>query len=87
MSVAAETIKEHDVVVLTRDVPEHGLVAGDSGVVVSMHAAKSAAEPAWYALEIFALNGDTIDVIDVPAGAVRPARKDEIAHARPVAAE
>jgi len=79
-------IPEHKRAVLTRDVPEHGLVAGDYGVVVSVH--KGSGESVLgYTLEIFAVSGDTIDVIDVPADAVRPARNDEIGHARPVAAE
>ncbi len=30
-------IKEHDIVVLTEDVPEEGLTAGDVGTVVHIH--------------------------------------------------
>ena len=79
-------IAEHDVVVLTRDVPEHNLVAGDTGVVVSIHAGADGAHLG-YVLELFAVDGSTIDVVDVPAGSVRRARSSDVSHARPVAAE
>lgn len=78
-------IAEHTRAVLVKDVPENGLVAGDYGVVVSIH--KRNGEILGYTLEIFALNGETIDIVDVPADAVRAARGDEVGHARPVAAE
>ena len=78
-------IAEHDRAVLLQDIPEHNLVAGDYGVVVSVFAKDGKA--LGYVLEIFALNGDTIGIVDVPADAVRPARRDEIGHARAVAAE
>lgn len=78
-------IAEHTCAVLVKDIPEHGLVAGDYGVVVSIH--KRDSEVVGYTLEIFALNCDTIDIIDVPADAVRAARGDEMGHARPMAAE
>jgi hypothetical protein len=78
-------IAEHTRAVLVRDLPEHGLLAGDYGVVVSVH--KRDGDVAGYTLEIFALNGDTIDIIDVPVDAVRAARGDEVGNARTVAAE
>jgi Domain of unknown function (DUF4926) len=78
-------IPEHDTAVLLRDLPEHGLVAGDYGVVISVHSRDG--KVAGYTLEVFALNGETIDIVDVLADAVRPARNDEVGHARPVAAE
>jgi hypothetical protein len=83
----ANLIKEHDSVVITRDLPAHGLVAGDTGVVVHIHAPPDSDQPDWYLLEIFALDGSTIEVIEAPADAVRPAGSNEIPHARPVAAE
>jgi hypothetical protein len=67
---------------LTRDVPKHGLVAGDTGVVVDI-----APNDGGYLLEIFALDGSAIDVIGVGAGDVRPTRRNGVSHARPVAAE
>lgn len=83
---AERAIAEHDVVVLTRDVAEHNLVAGDTGVVVSIHADASGARLG-YVLELFAVDGSTIGIVDVPAECVRPARRSDLSHARPVAAE
>jgi hypothetical protein len=73
-------IKEFDPVVLTKDLPEHGLQAGDVGWVVMIHAAG-----AGYEIEFVTLAGDTVSVVTVPADAVRPVRAKEIAHARRVA--
>lgn len=78
-------IAEHTRAVLVKDIPEHGLVAGDYGIVVSVH--QRAGAVVGYTLEVFALNGETIDIVDVPADLVRAARGDEVGHARPVAAE
>ena len=83
---AKKSIAEHDVVVLTRDVPEHNLVVGDTGVVVSIHTDASGAHRG-YVLELFAVDGSTIDVVDVSADYVRQARRSDLSHARPVAAE
>ncbi len=79
-------IAEHDVVVLTRDVAAYNLVAGDAGVVVSIHADPSGALLG-YLLELFAVDGSTIAVVDVSADSVRKARHSDLSHARPVAAE
>ncbi len=79
-------IAEHDVVVLTRDVPTHKLVAGDTGVVVSIHTDAGGAR-AGYLLELFAVDGSTIAVVDVPASSVRRACSSDLSHVRPVAAE
>ena len=84
--MSMETIAEHDVIVLTRDVPGHKLVAGDTGVVVSIHADAGGA-PKAYLVELFAVDGSTIDVVDVPADSVRKARHSDLSHARHVAAE
>ena len=45
------------------------------------------ADGAGYEVEFVTLVGETISVVTVPASAVRPVRKKEIAHARSVAAE
>ena len=50
-------IKEHTQVVLTQDLPEQGLFAGDVGVVVHIYSDGQA-----YELEIFTLDGQTVDV-------------------------
>lgn len=78
-------IPEHARAVLVKDAPEHGLVTGDYGVVVAVHRKEDSV--LGYTLEVFALNGDTIGVVDLPADAVRAARGDEVGHARSVAAE
>lgn len=73
-------IKEHERVVLTADFPEHGFKAGDVGVVVMVHG-----DGAGYEVEIFALDGRTLDVITVEAGQVRPVNAAEVMHARRIA--
>lgn len=73
-------IEEHDIVVLTRDLPEEHLVAGDTGTVVLIHAERKAFE-----VEFTTLSGDTVAVVTVEATDVRPAGEREIAHARAVA--
>jgi hypothetical protein len=73
-------IEEHDIVVLTRDLPDEHLVAGDTGTVVLMHRGGKA-----YEVEFTTLEGDTLAVVTVEAAGVRPAGEREIAHARAVA--
>lgn len=73
-------ISELDVVVLTRDLPEYGLEAGDVGTVVMVHK-----ERAGYEIEFMTLTGETLAVVTLPADAVRSIREREIAHARVVA--
>lgn len=73
-------IRERERVVLTVDFPEHGLKADDVGVVVMVHD-----DGAGYELEIFTLDGQTLDVITVEAGQVRPVAPKEVMHARRVA--
>jgi hypothetical protein len=72
-------IKELDPVVLTESMPEVGLEAGDVGCVVLVHAAG-----AGYEVEFVTLTGATVSVVTVPASAVRPVGRKEIAHARVV---
>ena len=71
---------ELDPVVLTHDLPEHGLRAGDVGWVVMVHAAG-----AGYEIEFVTLAGDTVSVVTAPADSVRAMEQNEIAHARRVA--
>ncbi len=73
-------IRELDPVVLTKALPEHGLEAGDVGWVVLVHVGG-----AGYEVEFVTLDGETVSVETVPAEAVRPVRRKEIAHARRVA--
>ncbi|HJU20846.1 MAG TPA: DUF4926 domain-containing protein [Stellaceae bacterium] len=73
-------IKELDPVVLTENLPDHGLQAGDVGWVVMVHAGGEG-----YEVEFVTLAGETVSVVTTPARAVRPVAKKEIAHARRVA--
>ena len=73
----SRSIEEHVLVVLTRDLPEHGLVAGDVGTVVAVHGGG-----AGYTLEFATVGGETIAIVTVEAGDVRPARDREVMHVR-----
>ena len=70
-------IEEHEQIVLSRDLPEHGLLAGDIGTVVAVHQGG-----AGYTLEFMTVRGDTVAVVTVDAADVRPARKRELPHVR-----
>lgn len=80
-------IIEHQRVVVTRDLPELGLVAGDVGVVVHIHRKPGESAPVGYMLELFSLDGESLREESVPADAVRPVAANDLMHARPVAAE
>jgi hypothetical protein len=54
-------------VVLTRDLPEEGLRAGDVGVIVEHY--QRADVPDGYEFEVFATSGQAIVVVSVPAAA------------------
>ena len=57
-------------VILTHDIEEHGLHAGDVGTVVERHRVPGVAEEG-YSVEFFDMTGNTVAVITVPASAVR----------------
>ena len=69
-------IKEHDLVVLTEDIPTEGLKAGDVGTVVMIH------ETPGYEVEVTTLDGRTIAVVSVFPHQVRPVGKREVTQAR-----
>jgi hypothetical protein len=71
-------IRELDTVVLTEDLPEHGLKRGDLGTVVLVHAAGG------YEVEFVTLDGETLAVISLYPHQVRPVARREIAQARGV---
>jgi hypothetical protein len=73
-------IQELDRVVLTADLPEHDLKAGDVGTVVLMHG-----QGEGYEVEFVALDGETVAVVSVFASQVRPIERREIAHVRRIA--
>lgn len=74
-------INELDDVILTCDLPEHGLSVGDIGTVVLVHR-----RAAGYEVEFTSLDGETIAVATLMADQVRPAATGEIAHVRALAA-
>lgn len=69
-------MQEMDLVVLTRDLPDQNLRAGDIGAVVLVHQAG-----AGYEVEFAPLGGHTLAVLTVRAGDVRPVGDYKIAHA------
>jgi len=68
-------INELDDVILTCDLPEHGLSAGDIGTVLLVHRGHRG-----YEVEFTTLDGDTIAVATLMADQARPAQAGEIAH-------
>ena len=74
------SIREHDRVVLTTDVPEERLTRGDVGTVIHAHADGSA-----YEVEFIALDGETVAIVTLEAFRIRPVSRREITHARSVA--
>jgi hypothetical protein len=70
-------IHEHDRVIFTEDMPEHRLAAGDVGTVVHIYDHDAA-----YEVEVFTLDGRTLDVVTVAAGRVRPVTQRDVLHAR-----
>jgi hypothetical protein len=71
------TIKEHDCVVLTADLPNERLKAGDVGTIVHIHNAGSA-----YEVEFMTFAGNTIAVATVDAAALRPVGERDLSHVR-----
>ena len=72
-------ITELETVALTRDVPEHELVAGDIGTVVHLYRDQDAAE-----VEFVRADGITIAVLTLRATDIRPLQAD-LLHARRLA--
>jgi hypothetical protein len=65
-----------DTIVLTTDLIEHGLKAGDLGTVVLVH------KHVGYEVEFMTLDGETIAVVSLSPELVRLVGHREIAHAR-----
>ena len=63
--------------VLTADLPEEGLKAGDVGTVVHIHAAGAA-----YKVEFMTLAGTTVAVATVDAAKLRPVGERDLSHVR-----
>ncbi len=71
--------KELDSVVLTTDVEEHGLRAGDLGAVVHCCSDRLAFE-----VEFVTADGNTIAVLTLGSPDIRPIGQGEILHVRAV---
>lgn len=78
-------IEELSQVVLLKDVPEHGLWAGDVGTVVDVHYGHGGATGEGYSVEFLTMSGDTIAVLELEAAQIRPIRSTDIAHVRELA--
>jgi hypothetical protein len=74
-------INEHDCVVLTQDLPNEKLKAGDIGTVVHAHQ-----EGAGFEVEFMTLAGETVAVATLLPSQVRPIARRDIAHVRELAA-
>ena len=74
-------IEELEDVILTCDLPEHGLTRGDIGTAVLVHK-----EGKGYEVEFTTLAGETIAVMTLMADQVRASKAREIAHVRDLAA-
>ena len=70
-------IREHDCIVLTQDLPEEQLRAGDVGTVVHIHGSAKA-----YEVEFVTLTGQTVAVVTVLPSQLRPVGQRDISHAR-----
>jgi len=73
-------IKEHDCIVLTTNLPEEGLEAGDIGTVVHIHRGGEG-----YEVEFMTLTGETVAIVTLLAGQVRPLNRRDLAHTRELA--
>lgn len=71
-------IRDLDTVVLSDDLPAHGLKSGDVGTVVLAHGSDG------YEVEFMTLDGETVVVISLASRQIRAIRRREIAHARPL---
>ena len=74
-------IHEHDCVVLTQDIPDDGLKAGDAGTVVHIHEGAVA-----YEVEFMTLTGLTVAVVTVLGSQLRLVTSRDVSHVRELAA-
>jgi hypothetical protein len=77
------TYRELDTVVLTRDLPEAGLRAGDLGAVVLVYGPERAPEA--LEVEFVTAAGRTQALRTLGPGDVRPVRDDDLLAVRPAA--
>ncbi len=70
-------IREHSRVVLLTALPDEGLAAGDIGTVVHGYRDGRA-----YEVEFVTLTGETVCVVTLEVGQIRPVHQRELASAR-----
>jgi uncharacterized protein DUF4926 len=70
-------MREHDVVVLTQDLPEERLTAGDAGTIVHIHDGGGG-----YEVEFMTLSGRTVVVATVMSAQVRAVTSRDLIHVR-----
>jgi hypothetical protein len=70
-------IAELDTVVLTRDLPQENLKAGDIGAVVMVYGNGEA-----YEVEFVTLKGQTVSVVTVPHHGIRSVEDNDLPTAR-----
>jgi len=70
-------MREHELVVLTSGVPEHGLEPGDIGTVVHCYGGSGAFE-----VEFMSADARTVAVLTLDRGSIRELEKGEILRAR-----
>ena len=70
-------IKEHDRIVLLKDLPEDGLQSGDVGTVVHIYRQGEAFE-----VEFMTLDGGTVAVVTLLSSQIRAVSKRDITHVR-----
>jgi hypothetical protein len=71
-------MKEPQSAVLTTDLPEYNLSAGDIGTIVLVHGDEG------YEVEFMTLDGETLAVVSLQSDQLRAIEPREIAHARAV---
>lgn len=74
-------INELDVVALTCDLAEHGLVRGDVGTAVMVHGDGAAFE-----VEFVGYDGHTVALVTLESDQIRPLDAGDIPHARELSA-
>lgn len=73
-------MKELERIVLTQDLPEHGLERGDIGTIVLVHQ-----DAKGFEVEFMTLDGETVAVASLYPSQIRSIEPYEIAHARTLA--
>lgn len=76
-------MRELDNVILSIDVPEYGLRAGDVGIIITPPITEQQSHDEWYEVEFSSLSGEVIAIINLHRGEIRPAITGEVAQARP----